>query len=179
MKGLIQIYTGDGKGKTTAALGLAVRAVGAGQKVAIVYFDKGGEHYSERRVLAEKFAGQIDFRATGLDRIDPDTGVFRFGVEPSDIDEAQRGLALAEQFIRSGQHDLVILDEINAVVSLGMLSPEPVEELLRQKPVSVELVLTGRGAPQSFRDQADLVTEMGLVDHYYYRGVPAREGVDF
>jgi len=178
-KGLIQIYTGDGKGKTTAALGLAVRAVGAGKKVAIVYFDKGGEHYSERRVLTEKFAGLIDFFATGQDRIDPDTGRFRFGVEEQDIAEAQWGLGLAQKVVNEGKHDLVILDELNTALSLGMLRPEPVEELLRNKPPHVELVLTGRGAPQSLRDLADLVTDMALVNHYYYRGTKAREGIDY
>ena len=78
--GLIQVYTGDGKGKTTGALGLAVRAVGNGAKVAIVYFDKGGSHYSERRILSERFAGDIDFWATGLDRIDPVSERFRFAL---------------------------------------------------------------------------------------------------
>ncbi|MFH1047686.1 MAG: cob(I)yrinic acid a,c-diamide adenosyltransferase [Patescibacteria group bacterium] len=179
MKGLIQIYTGDGKGKTTAALGLAVRAVGAGKKVAIIYFDKGGEHYSERKVLAEKFAGEIDFYATGQDRINPDTGRFRFGVEDKDIAEAAWGFGLAQRLIAAAEHDLIILDELNTAVSLGMLPAEPVEDLLRHKPLQIELVLTGRGAPQSFRDLADLVTEMGLVNHYYYHGVQAREGFDF
>ncbi|PIY61954.1 cob(I)yrinic acid a,c-diamide adenosyltransferase [Candidatus Uhrbacteria bacterium CG_4_10_14_0_8_um_filter_58_22] len=178
-KSLIQIYTGDGKGKTTAALGLAVRAVGAGKKVAIVYFDKGGDHYSERKVLAERFAGEIDFFATGQDRIAPDSGQFRFGVERLDIDEAARGLELVRELIREARHDLIVLDEINTSASLGLLPAEPVVELLRNKPDSVELVLTGRNAPQSFLDQADLVTEMGLVDHYYRRGVKAREGFDF
>ncbi|MFH2062939.1 MAG: cob(I)yrinic acid a,c-diamide adenosyltransferase [bacterium] len=176
---MIQIYTGDGKGKTTAAWGLAVRAVGAGKKVAIVYFDKGGDHYSERQVLTERLADLVDFYATGQDRIDADTGQFRFGVEEPDLAEAKRGLELAQDLIKKAQHDLIILDEVNTAVSLGMLSPEPVEDLLRGKPDSVELVLTGRGAPQSFRDLADLVTEMTLVDHYYYRGVKAREGFDY
>ena len=179
MKNFIQIYTGDGKGKTTAALGLAVRAVGAGKRVAIVYFDKGGEHYSERKVLAERFVGEIDFFATGQDRIDPDSGRFRFGVEQKDIDEAARGLGLVREMIGRAQYDLIVLDEINTSASLGLLSAESVVDLLRSKPDSVELVLTGRSAPQSFLDQADLVTEMRLVDHYYYRGTKAREGFDF
>jgi len=179
MKGLIQIYTGDGKGKTTAALGLAVRAVGAGKKVAIVYFDKGGEHYSERKVLAERFAKEIDVHVTGQDRIDSDTGKFRFGVESQDVNEAKRGLGLAQKIVQAGEHDLVILDELNTAVSLGMLRPEPIEDLLCNKPEHIELVLTGRGAPQSFRDLADLVTDMGLINHYYYHGTKAREGLDY
>jgi cob(I)alamin adenosyltransferase len=178
-KGLIQIYTGDGKGKTTAALGLAIRAVGAGKKVAIVYFDKGGTHYSERTVLAERFAGAIDFFATGLDRIDPDNGRFRFGVTPEDRAEAERGLGIVQDIVAKNAHDLLILDEINSTVDLGMLAKEPIIALLNAKPADLELVLTGRNAPPDFRDRADLVTEMTLKDHYFYRGVPAREGFDF
>ncbi len=179
MKNLTQIYTGDGKGKTTAALGLAIRAVGAGKKVAIVYFDKGGDHYSERKVLVEKFAGEIDFYVTGQDRIDSDTGKFRFGVEPKDIEEANRGFGIAQALLVAAEYDLIILDELNIVVSLGMLKSKLVEDLLRHKPAEVELVLTGRGAPQSFCDLADLVTEMGLTKHYFHYGTPAREGIDY
>ncbi|MBU0624960.1 cob(I)yrinic acid a,c-diamide adenosyltransferase [Patescibacteria group bacterium] len=178
-QGYIQIYTGDGKGKTTAALGLAVRAVGAGKRVAIVYFDKGGTHYSERKVLAEKFSGEIDFYATGQDRIDPDTGHFRFGVEPEDKVEAERGFALAKKIIQQGKHDLVILDEINTTGSLGLLEAKLVEDLLRNKPAQLELVLTGRGALQSWCDLADLITDMQPINHYFYRGAPARIGLDY
>ena len=177
--GLIQVYTGDGKGKTTASLGVAVRAVGNGLKVAIVYFDKGGVHYSERKVLEERFKGEIDFFASGLDRIDPVTGRFRFGVLPDDKAEAELGLGIVREIFTKGEHGLVILDEINSTVSLGMLDEAAVLEVLKLKPEKTELVLTGRKAPESFRAMADLVTEMTLVNHYFYRGVPAREGLDF
>ncbi len=177
--GLIQVYTGDGKGKTTAALGLAIRAVGNGMRVAIVYFDKGGSHYSERGVLAERFAGEIDFWATGLDRIDPKTGRFRFGVTPDDKAEAAKGLLIVRDLLSKGEHDLVILDEINTTVSLGMLKEAAVLDVIKRKRSETELVLTGRNVPQSFRDLADLVSEMTLVKHYFYHGVPAREGLDF
>ncbi len=178
-KGLIQIFTGNGKGKTTAALGTAIRAVGKGMKVAIVYFDKGGTHYSERPVIASKFAGEIDIFPTGLDRIDPKTNKFRFGVTDEDRTEAERGLAIVRDLLSRHDHQLVILDEINSTVSLGMLNEADVLAVITSKPDDVELILTGRDAPASFRDLADLVTEMNLVKHYFYHGVPAREGLDY
>lgn len=193
-KGFIQIYTGKGKGKTTAALGLAVRARGAGLKVAIVYFDKGGTHYSERKLF--KKLG-IDYVASGLDRIDA-KGRFRFGVTPADIKEAKRGLKAAEKFLVSKKYDLVVLDEINSTTDLKMLKAVEVLKVIsryssiterkvsgmpassRQKiPEKTELVLTGRNAPKEFLDIANLITEMKLVKHYFYRGARAREGIDF
>ena len=178
-KGLIQVFTGNGKGKTTAALGTAIRAAGKGMKVAIVYFDKGVTHYSERHVLGSKFAGEIDIVPTGLDRIDPKTNKFRFGVTDEDKAEAERGLAIVRDLLSRRDHQLVILDEINSTVSLGMLNEQDVLTVIKSKPDDVELILTGRDAPASFRDLADLVTEMKLVKHYFYHGVPAREGLDF
>ncbi len=178
-RGLIQVYTGDGKGKTTAALGLAVRAAGAGLKAAIVYFDKGGTHYSERSALAERFKGVIDFFATGLDRIDPKTGQFRLGVSPHDKAEAEKGLVMACRLLNGKQYDLVVLDEINSAVSLGMLGEEAVLEVLKAKPPETELVLTGRHAPESFIELADLVSEIKDVKHYFDEGVAARRGIDY
>lgn len=190
---MIQIYTGNGKGKTTAALGLAVRARGAGLKVAIVYFDKGGTHYSERKLF--KKLG-IDYVASGLDRIDA-KGRFRFGVTPADIREAKRGLVAARRFLVSKKYDLVILDEINSTVDLKMLTVAEALKVIsryssiegrkvsgmsassRQKSDKTELVLTGRNAPKEFLDIANLITEMKLVKHYFYRGTRAREGIDF
>jgi len=178
-EGLIQIYTGNGKGKTTAALGMAVRAAAQGIKVAIVYFDKGGSHYSERKILSERFGGEIDFWATGLDRIDPVTKRFRFGVTQEDRAEAGRGLGIVREIFRKGEQGLVILDEINTTVSLGMLDEADALDVISAKPEKVELVLTGRNAPDSFRNLAQLVTEMNLAEHYFYHGVPAREGFDY
>ena len=177
---MLQIYTGNGKGKTTAALGLAVRAVGAGKRVGIIYFDKGGEtHYSERAVLRERFVGVIAFVSTGLDRIDPVTHEFRFGVTEADKQEAHRGLDVAREWIASKQFDLIILDEINSTTALGMISVDDVLEVLRGRPKELELVLTGRDAPDAFTELADLVTDMTLVKHYFYDSVPAREGFDY
>ncbi|HSD12057.1 MAG TPA: cob(I)yrinic acid a,c-diamide adenosyltransferase [Patescibacteria group bacterium] len=177
--GLIQVYTGDGKGKTTASLGLALRAVSQGVRVAIVHFDKGGTHYAERGIIGEKFPGEIDLFSTGLDRIDPKTNRFRFGVTPEDRAEAERGLAIVRDVFRKGEHGLVIMDEINCTVSLGMLDERDALAVIAEKPPETELVLTGRNAPDAFRALADLVTEMTLVKHYFYKGVPARYGLDY
>ncbi len=176
MLGLIHIYTGAGKGKTTVALGLALRAQGAKFKVAIVYFDKGGKVYSEKAAL-EKLG--IDYFSTGVERFDPKTGKFRFGVTEEDVAEAKRGLKIAEEILKGGKYDLVILDEINTVTAQKMLRVEDVLKLLEQKPQNVELVLTGRGAPQEILDKADLITEMYEVKHYYREGVKARKGIDY
>ncbi len=173
---MIHIYTGDGKGKTTAALGLAIRATGAGLKTAIIYFDKGGAHYSERKLL--KKIG-IDFFASGLDRVDKKTGRFRFGVITEDKKEARRGLAAAGKLLKSGKYDLVILDEINPAVNLKMLTLEEVLAVIKGKPRATELVLTGRNAPKEFLELADLRTEMKLVKHYFYKGIRARRGIDY
>ncbi len=176
--GLIQVYTGNGKGKTTAGLGMALRAVSQGMKVAIVHFDKGGDHYAERKIIAERFP-EIALHATGLDRIDPVTGRFRFGVTPEDKAEAERGLGIVRGIFANGEHGLVILDEINTTVTLGMLAEEDVLAVIRSKPAETELVLTGRDAPESFRELADLVSDVSLVKHYFYHGVPARFGLDY
>lgn len=177
--GLIQLFTGNGKGKTTASLGEAIRAAGAGKKVGIVYFDKGGTtHYNERKMLDELFKGKIDYIATGRDRIDPVTGRFDFSVTDVDREEAKQGLAAVRQFFQRGYH-VVIMDEINSTTDLGMVKVEDVLTLLNEKPEKTELVMTGRNAPEAFLDRADLVTEMKLRKHYFYSGVKAREGLDF
>lgn len=174
--GLIQIYTGKGKGKTTAALGTALRAYVQGKKVVFVYFDKGGTHYSERKIL-DKLG--IEYHVTGLDRIDPVTGRFRFGVLKEDRGEAERGLKIAEEKISSGQYDLIVLDEICITTTLGALEIGAVLKVLDKKPDNLEIIMTGRDCPKELLDRADLVTEMTLVKHYFYHGVRAREGLDF
>lgn len=174
--GLIQLFTGNGKGKTTAALGEALRAHSIGKKVAFVYFDKGGEtHYSERKVLDQL---GILYIATGRDRIDPVTGRFDFSIQDIDKQDAARGLAETERLFNE-LYDLVVMDEINSTVSLGILDEQAVLNLISKKPNMTELVLTGRNAPDSFLKKAHLVTEMRLGKHYFYSGVPAREGLDY
>lgn len=183
--GFIHIITGDGKGKTTSSIGTAIRALAAGKKVAIVFFDKGGEHYSERTFFdwlkMQHFpsGGKIDYFATGLDRIDPKNGRFRFGVTNDDKTEGSRGLSIARKCATNGAYDLVILDEINSSTDLGIIGEMDVLEILGTKNVATEIILTGRNAPRSFIDQADLVSEVKLHKHYFYHGVKAREGIDY
>jgi cob(I)alamin adenosyltransferase len=175
--GLIQLFTGDGKGKTTAALGEVVRALGAGKKVGIVYFDKGGEtHYFERDILDR--LDSVDYVATGRDRIDPVTGQFDFSIKEIDRTEAARGLTEVCRMFDAG-YDLVVMDEINSTTNLGMLSVQSVLSVLDSKPDNIELIMTGRNAPKEFIDRAHLVTEMKLHKHYFYSGVKAREGLDY
>lgn len=177
--GLIQVITGNGKGKTTSAIGQAIRTAGAGKHAAIIYFDKGGAHYSERIVFDERLNGHVDYWAFGRDRIDPKTGRFDFSVNEEDREFARLGLAKAREVIGGCQYELVVLDEINSCVHLGMCTSQSVLDILGIKPPHIEIVLTGRNAPSEFIEAAHLVTEANLVKHYFYSGVPAREGLDF
>ncbi len=176
--GLVQLIHGHGKGKTTAALGQAIRCAGAGRKVVIIYFDKGGtSHYSER-VMLDRIP-TITYIATGRDRIDSVTGRFDFSIQDMDRTEAQRGLEAARQAMCAGDVSLVVLDEINSTVDLGMLLADDVLSALKAKRDEVEVVLTGRNPPPAFLEAAHLVTEMRLERHYFYSGVKAREGLDY
>ena len=170
MQGFVQIYTGDGKGKTTAALGLALRAAGAGLRVYFGQFIKNGD-YSELTGLA-RFADCITVAQFGLGRF--------VGREPAPADReaAQRGLQAIRRALVSGAYDLVIADEANVAVALGLIEPDDLVALIDQRPEQVELVLTGRGAPDAVLARADLVTEMRCVRHYYDRGVLARQGIE-
>ena len=179
----LHVYTGDGKGKTTSCVGLAVRAVGAGHRVVFIQFDKGydgqNEHYSERKVL-RTLAG-LRLEPTGRERIQPD-GTFRFGVLPGDREEAQRGLALARAAVASSEVHLVILDEVLSAQQYHLITEADLLALLeawRDAGRPCELVLSGRTRLSSVLDQADLVTEMRKVRHYFDAGVPAREGIEY
>lgn len=176
--GLISLYEGHGKGKSTAALGTAIRAMGAGLNVAIVYFDKGGTHYFEREML-KKCPDLIEVHGTGRDRIDPETGRFDFEITEEDKVEGKRGLDLVRDIFARNEHQLVILDEINSSADLKIVDEAEVLDVIAQKPDHVELIMTGRNAPEAFRDAAHLITEMNLKKHYFYSGVGAREGIDF
>lgn len=170
-RGCVQVYTGDGKGKTTASLGLALRAVGRGLRVCVFQFIKGGGPYGEH-LIAEKLAPLLTIIQSG-----------RPGwVNTKDISEdrrvAQEALEQARQILTSGNYDLVVMDEINGAVGFGLIDVEQVLELIRQKPLSVELVLTGRNADEQVMAAADLVTEMREIKHYYKSGVPARSGIE-
>mgnify|MGYP002135081642 CR=1 FL=1 len=170
---MIQIYTGKGKGKTTAGLGLAIRAFGQGLKVAIVYFDKGGEDYGERKVLKQL---GIDFFPTGLNRRNED-GTFRFSITPEDIAEAKRGLTLATELLTKA-YDLLVLDEINSTVALDMLTKDAVCDFIKKVPAAMEVVLTGRNVPEEIMNLADLITEMKPIMHYMEKGISARRGIE-
>ena len=170
MQGFVQIYTGDGKGKTTAALGLALRAAGAGLRVYFGQFIKNAD-YSEIKALA-RFADCITVHQFGR-------GCFLL-TEPAPEDRAaaRRGLDGIRRALVSGDYDLVIADEANVAASRGLIDEANLLELIDQRPPQVELVLTGRGAPAVVLARADLVTEMRAVRHYYDRGVAARVGLE-
>lgn len=164
------MYTGDGKGKTTAAIGLAIRAAGAGLRVFFAQFIKGLA-YSEIEALG-RFADRITVEQFGR-------GSFIRG-EPdqADIRAARDGLARIACAIREGEHDLVVLDEAIVAVQCGLFPVERLLELIADKPGHVELVLTGRYAGKALLEKADLVTEMREIKHYYHRGIGGRRGIE-
>ncbi len=170
MKGYIQVYTGNGKGKTTAALGLAIRAAGAGLKVFIAQFIKMGE-YSEIKAL-NRFKELITVEQFG-------TGRFIKGKPSvSDMEAARKGVEKIKGAFTSGQYNVVIMEEANVAAKLGLLSVEDILRIMDDKPKDVELVITGRGADSRIIEKADLVTEMKEVKHYFQKGVKARIGIE-
>ncbi|GAW66762.1 cobinamide adenosyltransferase [Geoanaerobacter pelophilus] len=171
-QGLIQVYTGNGKGKTTASLGLALRATGRELKVCMIQFMKGGGPYGEQ-MAAERLAPFLTIIQTGRPG-----WVKKDNPHEADKQLAAEALELAAKTVEGGEYDLVILDEINGAVSMGLVPVEGVLDLMRKKPHHVELVLTGRNAPESVIEAADLVTEMREIKHYYKAGVPARVGIE-
>ncbi|MCJ7539435.1 MAG: cob(I)yrinic acid a,c-diamide adenosyltransferase [Desulfobacterales bacterium] len=170
MKGYIQVYTGNGKGKTTAALGLAIRAAGAGLKVFIAQFIKMGE-YSEIKAL-KRFKDLITVEQFGSGRFIKGTP------SASDIEAARKGVEKIKAAFTSGQHNVVIMEEANVAAGLGILSVEDILKIMDEKPKDVELVITGRGADSRIIEKADLVTEMKEVKHYFQKGVKARIGIE-
>jgi len=173
-KGLIIVNTGPGKGKTTAAMGTALRAVGNGMKVLMLQFLKGSWHYGE--LDAVKAFGE-NFVMKQLGR-----GFVKVGgaeTDPEDIRMVEEAWAEAEQAISSGEWDLVVLDEINYAISYKMLDPEKVADVLRKKPDMVHVILTGRNAHPTINDLADTVTEMKQVKHAYEKGVMAQRGIEY
>lgn len=169
MKGMIQVYTGKGKGKTTAALGLALRAAGAGLRVFIGQFLKKG-NFSELKAL-ERLEG-VEVEQFGSGRFIGST------IRRKDKQCAARGLARIREVINSGEYDLVVLDEINVALSFNLIEEVELLEIITKRPIHVEIVLTGRNAPQEILKQADLVTEMREIRHYYENGVAARVGIE-
>ena len=174
--GKIQVYTGNGKGKTTASLGLALRARGRNWRVAVIFFDKGGWYYGEREMLTKI---GIDYWVTGLERFDQKKKKFRFGVTKEDQLEGLKGLDLVRAIFQKNNYDLLVLDEINSSLYLNIIKPTQFIDLLSQKPKSLELVLTGRYASEKIIKLADLVTEMKMIKHPYTHGGKAIKGIDF
>ncbi len=172
-QGLVQIYTGNGKGKTTAALGQTVRALGQGFTVYIIQFMKGRGNYGE---------------LTTLQRLAPQCRVEHYGGpgwvkkgqgSPEDYAEAEKALARAREVMTSGEWDVVILDEVVNAIGFELLPEEKVLDLIDQKPDQVELILTGRNASATLQSRADLVTESVAVKHPYEKGIGARRGIEY
>jgi cob(I)alamin adenosyltransferase len=169
-RGYTQVYTGNGKGKTTAAMGLAIRAAGAGLKVYIAQFMKLGD-FSEIKAL-ERFSDLITVEQFGLDHfVDAEPS-------PEDIAAAQKGLERVEAIMATDEYKVVILDEVNVATKLGLIDAQALLTLIVNKPYDLELVITGRDASPLIIDAADLVTDMKLVKHYFEKGVLARVGIE-
>ena len=170
-QGFVQIYTGNGKGKTTAALGLSLRAAGRDLKVFIAQFVKG-MYYGELRAI-ERFAPQITLKQYGRKCFIEDKPT------EEDVRLAREGWREIQDVLKKEECDLLVLDEIGIALHYGLISLEEVSELVRGKPDTLELVLTGRKIPEELFEQADLVTEMREIKHYYNSGVQARKGIEY
>jgi cob(I)alamin adenosyltransferase len=170
-EGYVQVYTGDGKGKTTAALGLVLRAVGQGLRVIVVQFMKSDPSWGE--IVTLKKLG-VPVEQCGLDH-----WVFKGEASEDDLAAAAAGFAEARALVGSGDYDLVVLDELITAVFFELIPADDVLAMMAAKPAAVELVMTGRRAPDELVAAADLVTEMRPLKHYYDAGVAARPGIEF
>jgi len=169
-KGYVQVYTGDGKGKTTAALGLALRAAGAGLNVYIAQFIKQG-CYSELDAL-KRFTDFITIEQFGTGRY------IRGAPEPEDIEAARRCLAAIKAAVASAAYDVVIMDEAGVAELFKLIDTRDILDVIASKPATLELVITGRGVSEQVMAEADLITEMKPLKHYYEKGVLARQGIE-
>ena len=168
----MQVYTGEGKGKTSAAFGLALRALGRGLKVYVIQFIKGGFDYGELRTLGQ--LPHLELKAFGRGKF-----ITEKPPDKEDVYLADEALKLSKNVIAGGQYDVVILDEANVALELKLIDLKEVLELIKNKPRHVELVLTGRYAPQEIIRLADLVTEMKEIKHPFSKGVPPRKGIEY
>ena len=169
--GLVHVYTGDGKGKTTAALGQALRASGHGYRVVFIQFMKGrvyGELVSAKRLK--------NFR---IMQFGTDEFVYKENLKKKDIDLAAKGLKYAKTALKGGKYDIVVLDEINVAVDYGLVSVRDVVKMIKGKPKNIELILTGRNASKEILKLADLITEMKEVKHPYQKGIECRKGIEW
>ena len=170
--GYVQVYTGNGKGKTTAALGLALRAAGHGLKTYFCQFLKG-QDYGELSAI-KKFSPLITIEQFGR------KGFIHVTENPDkeDIERAQKGLQKCYKMMESRKYRIIVLDEINVAVHFNLFSEKEIHDFLDKKPEEIEVILTGRYAPESFVERADLVTEMKEIKHYYNKGIQARKGIE-
>ncbi len=171
-KGLVQVYTGDGKGKTTASLGLVFRALGHGLNIHVMQFMKGQTTYGELE-SAKQFSDQLTIEQVGL------PGFVKEGKQ-TEIDRtmAQEAFARAQSLIASGDYDLIVLDELNCAVDFDLIGVDDVKKMILNKPAHTELVITGRNAHPDVVELADLVTEMREIKHYFNNGQAARVGIE-
>jgi len=170
--GLIGVFTGNGKGKTTSALGLAFRALGHGMPVAIIQFIKGSWKYGELSA-ARRFDDLLDFHVMGKGF------TWKSKDLAEDIKAAQEAWAFARETIQAGNHKMVILDELTYLISYGMVAEEDILTVLRDKPAEMHIIITGRNASAGLIDLADLATEMAELKHPYQQGVKAQQGIEF
>jgi cob(I)alamin adenosyltransferase len=170
--GLVQVYTGNGKGKTSAAFGLALRATGRGLRVYILQFIKGGFDYGELHVVGR--IPNLTLKVFGRGKF-----IISKPPEKEDVGLAQEALKQAETIVASQEYDVVVLDEINVALNLKLIALQDVLSLLKKKPTNVELILTGRNAPEEIVELADLVTEFREIKHPFSKGYPAREGIEY
>ncbi len=171
-RGLVMVLTGNGKGKTTAAMGQALRAVGHGKKVLVIQFMKGRK-YGEV-LAAEKYLPGITMVQSGLDSF-----VMRDNPAAVDVELAKQGLEMAREAFASGAHDMVILDEINVAVDFNLVSLPDLLDLIRSKPPAMDLILTGRYAPPEVVEMADTVSEIQEIRHHYTKGTKERAGIEY
>ncbi len=171
-KSMIQVYTGSGKGKTTAALGLAFRALGHGKRVFLIQFIKSGKNSGEIKA-AQRFK-KLEILQVGR------KGWLRKGlVTLRDKQLAEKGLRAAQKALKDKRYDLIILDELNVAIDYNLLQLQQVKEVLKNSPENVELVITGRDAPAEILEIADLVSEIKELKHYYKKGITARAGIEY
>lgn len=169
---MVQVFTGEGRGKTSAAIGSVIRALGHGLKVHIIFFMKGNFPFGEQKILS--LLDNVSFTSYGSNEfVDPDN------IKPPQKEGAQAGLRAAREALHSGKYDLIVLDEINVAVHWKLVDIQDVLGLIKEKPASVELILTGRDADPKLIEQADLVTEMRNQKHPFEKGIDARAGIEY
>lgn len=176
-RGYIQVYTGDGKGKTTASLGLTMRALGRGWNVLIIMFTKGGTNYGELysfKELMQNLSNKLKIVQAGVDRI-----VYSSNANGEDSVAIKSGWEIAKQASASNEYQLIVLDEINIAIDLGLIELEEVKDFLKNKPLELEIVMTGRRAHPEIIEIAHLVSEIRPVKHYWNIGIPARKGIEY